>query len=47
MAWRPVVVAKWEGALDEARMRAYLDRETSEAADAPETALTSPQPLVP
>src|SRR5882672_246236 len=28
-----VVVSKWEGALDEARMHAHLDRETSEEAD--------------
>src|SRR5437660_1397349 len=28
-----VVVAKWEGALDEARMHSHLDRETSEEAD--------------
>src|SRR5438445_12691232 len=28
-----VVVAKWEGALDEARLHSLLDRETSEEAD--------------
>jgi aerobic C4-dicarboxylate transport protein len=42
-----VVVAKWEGALDEARLHAHLDRETSEEADAPEKALPAPEPLVP
>src|SRR5215831_2293509 len=41
-----VVVAKWEGALDEARLHAHLDRETSEEADAPEKALPAPEPLV-
>src|SRR5207245_2380483 len=30
-----VVVAKWEGALDEARMHAHLNRETIEEADEP------------
>ena len=39
-----VVVAKWEGALDEVRMHAHLDRETSEEADAPEKALPAPEP---
>jgi aerobic C4-dicarboxylate transport protein len=42
-----VVVAKWEGALDEARMHAHLDRETSEEADTPEKLLPTPEPLVP
>jgi aerobic C4-dicarboxylate transport protein len=31
-----VVVAKWEGALDEARMRQHLEHETELEADAPE-----------
>jgi hypothetical protein len=30
------VVAKWEGALDEARMRQHLEHETELEADAPE-----------
>ena len=30
-----IVVAKWEGALDEERMRAHLDRETDQEADQP------------
>jgi len=34
-----VVVAKWEGALDEAAMRRHLDRETEEEADDPEAVL--------
>src|ERR1700730_3460840 len=42
-----VVVAKWEGALDEARMHAHLDRETIDEADEPEKVLTAPEPLVP
>src|SRR2546421_8186835 len=41
-----IVVAKWEGALDEARMHSHLDRETSEEADTPEKLLPSPEPLV-
>ena len=36
-----IVVAKWEGALDEARMRAHLDRETDQEADDPETVLVA------
>jgi aerobic C4-dicarboxylate transport protein len=40
-----VVVAKWEGALDEDRMRLHLDRETLEEADEPEKALAAPEPL--
>jgi aerobic C4-dicarboxylate transport protein len=35
-----VVVAKWEGALDEARMHRMLDRETELEASAPEAAMT-------
>jgi aerobic C4-dicarboxylate transport protein len=42
-----VVVAKWEGALDETRMHAHLDRETIDEADEPEKVLTAPEPLVP
>jgi aerobic C4-dicarboxylate transport protein len=34
-----IVVARWEGALDQARMRAHLDRETEEEADSPEEVL--------
>jgi aerobic C4-dicarboxylate transport protein len=34
-----VVVARWEGALDMARMQAHLDGETDEEADAPEEVL--------
>ena len=42
-----VVVAKWEGALDETRMHAHLDRETIDEADEPEKVLPAPEPLVP
>jgi len=42
-----VVVAKWEGALDEARLHAHLDRETIDEADEPEKVLPAPEPLVP
>jgi aerobic C4-dicarboxylate transport protein len=42
-----VVVAKWEGALDEARMHAHLDRGTVEEADEPEMGLPAPEPLAP
>jgi aerobic C4-dicarboxylate transport protein len=35
-----VVVAKWEGALDEARMREHLEHETDLEADEPEKVLT-------
>jgi aerobic C4-dicarboxylate transport protein len=42
-----VVVAKWEGALDEARMHAHLDRGKMEEADEPEMGLPAPEPLVP
>ncbi len=34
-----VVVAKWEGALDEARMHAHLNNETVAEADDPEAVL--------
>jgi aerobic C4-dicarboxylate transport protein len=36
-----LVVAKWEGALDEARMHSHLDRETDLEADEPETVLVA------
>ena len=36
-----VVVAKWEGALDEARMHRHLDRETDAEADDPEAVLVA------
>jgi aerobic C4-dicarboxylate transport protein len=42
-----VVVASWEGALDEARMRAQLDRETTREAEEPKNVLPVPEPLVP
>ena len=42
-----VVVAKWEGALDEVRMRAQLDRETTHAADEPKEVLPVLEPLAP
>src|SRR3989454_8591269 len=42
-----VVVAKWEGALDEARMRQTLDHETDREASDPEVAMGPPEPLVP
>ena len=41
-----VVVAKWEGALDEARMRQHLEHETELEADAPEKAMAPPASLV-
>jgi aerobic C4-dicarboxylate transport protein len=41
-----VVVAKWEGALDEARMRQHLEHETELEADAPEKAMPPPASLV-
>src|SRR3954470_12381218 len=36
-----VVVAKWEGALDEDRMHRHLNNETSEEADSPESVLVT------
>jgi aerobic C4-dicarboxylate transport protein len=36
-----VIVAKWEGALDEARMRRHLDQETDVEADDPEAVLVA------
>ena len=41
-----IVVAKWENALDEERMRRHLDRETELEADSPEKILPAPAPLV-
>jgi aerobic C4-dicarboxylate transport protein len=40
-----VVVAKWEGALDVARMQAQLNQETDEAAEEPEKVLAPPEPV--
>ncbi len=42
-----VVVAKWEDALDEDRMRRTLDHETDREASDPEVAMGPPEPLVP
>ena len=42
-----IVVAKWENALDEARMRQVLEHETEAEAEAPEQAMPPPAPLVP
>jgi aerobic C4-dicarboxylate transport protein len=42
-----VVVAKWEDALDEPRMRRILDHETETEASDPEAAMGPPEPLVP
>ncbi len=42
-----VVVAKWEGALDETRMRQQLEHETEVAAEDPEKVMPPPAPLVP
>ncbi len=41
-----IVVAKWEGALDEARMRQLLEHETTLEAEAPESVLPPPAPLI-
>ena len=41
-----IVVAKWENALDEERMRRHLDQETELEADLPEKILPAPAPLV-
>ena len=41
-----IVVAKWENALDEGRMRRHLDRETELEANSPEKILPAPAPLV-
>jgi aerobic C4-dicarboxylate transport protein len=40
-----VVVSKWEGALDEARMRQHLQHETELEADTPEKAMSPPASL--
>src|SRR6202048_755896 len=42
-----VVVARWEGALDEKRMRQHLEHETELEAEEPEKAMPPPAPLVP
>ena len=42
-----VVVAKWENALDEDRMRRTLDHETETEAEDPEAAMGPPEPLLP
>ena len=42
-----IVVAKWEGALDEKRMRQHLEHETELEAEDPEKAMPPPAPLVP
>jgi len=42
-----VVVAKWEDALDEDRMRRTLDHETDREASDPEVAMGPPEPLLP
>jgi aerobic C4-dicarboxylate transport protein len=42
-----VVIAKWEDALDEGRMRRLLDDETELEASEPEVAMGPPEPLVP
>jgi aerobic C4-dicarboxylate transport protein len=36
-----IVVAKWEGALDERRLQQHLNRETDQEADSPETVLVA------
>ena len=36
-----IVVAKWEGALDEERMHQHLNRETDQEADNPESVLVA------
>jgi aerobic C4-dicarboxylate transport protein len=42
-----IVIAKWEDALDEGRMRRLLDDETELEASEPEVAMGPPEPLVP
>jgi aerobic C4-dicarboxylate transport protein len=42
-----VVIAKWEDALDEDRMRRTLDHETETEAEDPEAAMGPPEPLLP
>jgi aerobic C4-dicarboxylate transport protein len=42
-----IVVAKWEGALDESRMRRLLEHETAAEAEEPEQTMPPPAPLLP
>jgi len=42
-----IVVAKWEGALDESRMRRLLEHETATEAEEPEQTMPPPAPLLP
>jgi aerobic C4-dicarboxylate transport protein len=42
-----LVVAKWEKAIDEDRMRRVLDHESETEASQPEVALGPPEPLLP
>jgi aerobic C4-dicarboxylate transport protein len=42
-----VVVAKWEGALDEKRMHRVLENESELEASEPEAAMGAPEPLIP
>ncbi len=42
-----IVVAKWEGALDELRMRRLLEHETAAEAEEPEQTMPPPAPLLP
>jgi aerobic C4-dicarboxylate transport protein len=42
-----VVVARWEGTLNIARMQARLDQANDRAADEPESGLPAPEPLLP
>jgi aerobic C4-dicarboxylate transport protein len=42
-----IIVAKWEGALDEARMHRVLEHETAEEAEEPEQTMPPPAPLLP
>jgi len=42
-----IIVAKWEGALDEARMHRVLEHETAAEAEEPEQAMPPPAPLLP
>jgi aerobic C4-dicarboxylate transport protein len=41
-----IVIAKWEGALDERRMRQHLEHETELEASEPEAVMPPPAPLV-
>jgi aerobic C4-dicarboxylate transport protein len=42
-----IIVAKWEGALDEARMHRVLEHETAAEAEEPEQTMPPPAPLLP